>query len=458
MKRILCLALLLAVLLCACGTKEMPLQSFDLTGDGWRLGFGSREIVSENPAELYIAGYHNGWKVTEVRDWQRANAVWADAGGQGILLLSVDCVALSSGTVAKIRERLADFCAEVGCVRVNVCATHTHAGADTLGLWGEIAREGKDADFMETLTDSCVTAAKEAYADRRAGKLLYSETQTADMLRDSREPTVTDETLYQYRFVPADGTAGIRLISYSAHAESLRGANTALSRDYAGVLSDNIPAHTGDRVLFFQGAIGGLVMTKEFVSPFDAEENLRITGEKLTAYALSASPETELAPRLTLTVTGITVPLDNTLFAYYKFLGILDEPSARGDGETELRLYSEMGLLQIGDRNLLLVPGELFPELLLGGYKTDGANPAAENPTPLRVLAAEYGLDNLAAVGLCNDELGYIVPPNDWELDGEAPYINHTSGHYEETNSCGIRTAAVIAAGAEKLFRAVAER
>ena len=43
----------------------------------------------------------------------------------------------------------------------------------------------------------------------------------------------------------------------------------------------------------------------------------------------------------------------------------------------------------------------------------------------------------LAADGLGNDEIGYLVPPYDYVLSESSPYLSEAPGnHYEETNSC----------------------
>ncbi|MBS5874496.1 MAG: hypothetical protein KIC46_10310 [Clostridiales bacterium] len=52
--------------------------------------------------------------------------------------------------------------------------------------------------------------------------------------------------------------------------------------------------------------------------------------------------------------------------------------------------------------------------------------------------------------GLANDEIGYIVTPNDFYLNEQAPYLDKAVDrlgrkHYEETNSLGPRTANRIA-------------
>lgn len=463
MKKAASLIAAAAITLTGCSRAD-DTEYHDLTpsSPSWNIGFAYEEIIPpETSSPLYIAGYNSGVEIDGILDYQRANAVWLDAGGDGILLIEIDCVAISNENVNKIRNLLADFCRETGCAAVNVAATHDHAGIDTFGLWGEVAAEGKNPEFSAELIECCVKAAGNAYNDRRSGELYYGTIKTENMLRDSRDPQVYDETMYQLRFVPDDGSPALRMISYTAHAESLRGANTALSRDYPGRMSDTINEQTGDRTIFMPTTVGGLLMTKEFIEPFDAVENMHYTGDRLAEYALNTDNWQIVEPSLSYARTGITVPLDNTAFMYYRFLGILDNKTAKGDGETGYSLISEMSLIKIGNISYLLIPGELFPELLIGGYDMNiAASPEYENPVPIAETAKKYGIENLIVIGLANDELGYIIPPYDFILNKDAPYLTNAYDalnrrHYEETNSCGRHTAEVIADGAEKLFEAV---
>ncbi|MGN1345335.1 MAG: hypothetical protein ACI4V1_01005, partial [Eubacteriales bacterium] len=153
----------------------------------------------------------------------------------------------------------------------------------------------------------------------------------------------------------------------------------------------------------------------------------------------------------------------NTAFLYYRFLGIVDNAAIPGKSETGYCLQSELSVLTLGEHTLALIPGEIFPELVCGGYLTDGAaSPSAENPTPLSEIAANYGHTSLLICGLANDELGYIIPPNDFYLSEESPYFARgldPSGrtHYEETNSVGAGTACRIAEAFEAALRALAD-
>ncbi len=439
MKKILTkgLALVLALLLLAgCSPQTIPQEA------AFCAGF-ARELLVPLPLDsFYIAGYHNGQRPGGMLDDLYVSALWLDNGITSLLLLSVDCIGLSGETVGQIRSALKAFCRETGCESVNVISSHTHAGVDTLGLWGPIGMDGKNDAFMQQLVAAAVKAARAAYEDRTAGRLYYSKTETDGLQADSREPAVYDENLYQLRFEAADPSkSGIRILSFAAHAEALRGGNRLISSDYPGVVREIVEQETDDRVMFLPGAVGGLIMTKEFVQD-NATENLRLTGEKIAQYVLQPRQEQLLSPKLSVVRQEWETKLDNTLFIYYKFLGILGN-DVRRDFAGRYLLKTELSLLRIGDVLLALLPGEIFPELVSGTE-----NPG--DPEALSAIAQRYGMKELVIVGLANDEIGYILPPGDFLLDEAAPYVKAAPGHYEETNSVGPDCARDLAEAFEK--------
>lgn len=470
---------LILLLFAGCGETGVPVSGSS-GGAVWYVGFGQAEIALPQNTDqpLYIAGYRNGAEIEGVLDLPSAGAVWMGTDAEsGILLIGVDCIGLGSDTAAEIRERLADFASDTGCERIFVYATHTHAGADTLGLWGPVAVDGKNAAYMEQVIRAAVSAAEQAYTARKTGSLYFGQTETEGLQEDSRAPYLYDHVLSQLRFVPEDGGSGTRLIFFSAHAEALRGGNRFMSRDWPGVMADTVTAATGDSVLFLPGAIGGLIMT-----PILAEdggeadgsefyiENCRLTGEAIAAAALSIAPGDECRVNAVLAwaETEYAVPLDNTLFLYYKFLGILGNPLRRdSDSETGYSLTTSCAAIRIGDAvTVAMVPGELFPELVLSdeAFRSAEADDTLTDETfpSLSMLARDYEMGTLLISGLCGDETGYILPPEDYLVNPDLPYftgIRDSSGenHYEETNSAGIRAAQCLAAAMEDVFAALAE-
>lgn len=108
-----------------------------------------------------------------------------------------------------------------------------------------------------------------------------------------------------------------------------------------------------------------------------------------------------------------------------------------------------MALPEIGPLRMLTVPGELLPELAIGGYdgsalfSDDAVLIDPDNPLPPDVDAApagRYQVDRLSTadaprpriIGLGNDELDYIAPEHDFVLADSMPYFNQADGdHYE---------------------------
>ena len=456
------------LLSCDSAPKDPKLSVQHTNADSqWSFGFGSSQIIApgyEDGTGLIIAGYHNGMPADRClnapeADYAQARALWLGTGNSGILLIGIDCIALSSATVKSIRERLQPVVENANCIHISVYATHTHAQADTLGLWGDPAMDGKNAAYMEALEKAAEDATTQAISSLRTGDGYWGSIDASHLLSDSRYPHVFDSNLYQIRFSSKEGS-GVRLLFYGAHAESLRGDNRQLSRDFPGMLCDLVTEANGDDAMFFPGAIGGLIMTKVLSEPFDAKENMTLTANALADCVLSIDPAQEMtiSPQLTVGTAEFTIPMENSLFLVYKFLGILDSTVEQVGLSSDYVLCTELNILRIGDLTIALLPGEIFPELVFGGeygYAGDGFN-----PKPLCDIARSYGCDNLLIAGLANDEIGYIVPPSDFLLNPQNPYVEgvvdyKNENHYEETNSLGPETANRLAEVFEALLSAI---
>ena len=445
--RKLILAILLVITL-------LPINSCSNTpADKVFSGYAEQELIpTEDMSPLYIAGYKQGIEIEGVLDYQKVKAMYINYYGQELLMMSIDCVGLTSNYVNKIRKEIQkEF-----NIQINIASTHTHAGIDTMGLWGPIAMDGKCDAFMDLLVNEAVKVGKQAVHNSIEGHLTFGKVKTEGILEDSRNPQVYDSNMYQIRFVPEDNFSSTRMIFYAAHAESLRGDNNLLSADFPAQMSKVIKERTNDNCIYFNGAIGGLIMTRVFDNN-DLVNNMIITGNKLAEYALSIK-ETKLENKtLKQSRVKIDVELDNTLFKYYKFLGILGNDCYKNIFTNKYYLKTEVSVLQIANITFILLPGEIFPELVYGGSLI---NPESnkENPKTVLDIAKDYNIENLIVIGLCNDEIGYIVPPSDFLVNEEYPYVRNRldqygENHYEETNSVGEIAAYKIIKALEKAFK-----
>lgn len=413
-------------------------------------GYSEKEIVINKDDKYYIAGYKGGRYFTDILDYQKAKAFYMNYYGEETLLITIDCVGLTSEYVNQIRKKL-NF-----NFKVNVISTHTHAGVDTMGLWGPAAVEGKDEIFMNKLIDAAVSAGKDAYNNRKEGKLTFGSIETNDILIDSRDPLVYDKNIYQLKFISNDNTESTRLVFFSAHAESLRGDNTKISADFPSEMANIIKQKTNDNMMYFPGAIGGLVMTDTFDED-DFENNRKITAQKLVEYVLNIKEEEITSKDFEQVTVKFKTKLENTLFKYYKFLGILKNKITKNPFTNSYYLMTELSIIKIGDIAITLIPGEIFPELVYGGAITNSLVDNT-NPETLVDLAKEYNINKLIIVGLANDEIGYIIPPSDFLVNSKYPYVQNITddkgeNHYEETMSVGEFCANDIANAFEKCLK-----
>lgn len=433
----------------------------------WHVGFGMAEFLPEDydpetdtfENTYYIAGYNNGAAVNGVLDPQCVRAACISDGDTVIVVAAVDCVGLSGQSISNIRRRIEPVVEKYGVDAVHIASTHTHAGIDTLGLWGPVAVDGKDDAFMEVLYDAAAVAIEEACASVKPGRLYFGSAYSGTLQYDSRMPNVFDKNIYRLRFEPADGSEGLQIISYDAHPEALRSENRKVSADFPYYMGSKIKEKTGDEYIFFAGAVGGLIMTKYLNNAngheYPAEVNVALTGEQLADSLLKNITERELAPEIDHATREIILDIDNNVFIAMTFLGVLDFTPVKSDGRLGLAMQTRVSMLRLGGEegmSIVMVPGELFPELAHGGSFSFKLNEGAHNPAPMK-----DSIDGDFIVwGLVDDEIGYIVPPEDFLLNEEAPYLERVYDkfdrrHYEETNCVGPETAGVINATVDEL-------
>ena len=442
---------------------QAELKNYRLKGGScYTVGFGKATVFPTDfmKKTYYVAGYGENNPATGYLDEPHAHAVWIDdnSGRGAVLLITIDTVGLLNADVNGIRAELADFMHTTDCRSVNIMSTHNHASIDTMGTWGPLPFTGRDKEYMKYFYAQVKKAAIAAYKDRRDGTLYLGSIEVPDMQEDIRTPIVYSKQLTRFRFAPKDGTRETWLLNFASHSESLQGCNSRVSADFPGYMREAIRRETGAETAYFVGAIGGMISmdipNEQEIREAggDFAENTRQIGEKLAGYAMAIDKEKKLTPCINLLRQEFYFDADNTMLMTAKFAHILKAKGYYREGTSMgLALKSEMTLLEIGCQKILLLPCELFPELAYGGYldsyESASGYGAEVNPKPLLEIADD---PNMLIFGLANDEVGYVVPFNDFLLHPDAAYFEatrdrHDRRHYEETNSLGPKTGATIA-------------
>lgn len=429
-------------------------------GEKWTCGFGKAIYTPEDyeTKTYFIAGYDSNNPAKGKLDDLYARAVFLDdnRGNGGVIFCALDCVGISRKDINDIRALVLNS-GKLGKVKsINISATHTHAGVDTQGLWGEkIFKCGRDAAFMKNLKKQAAKAIIKAYDNRKDGKFYMGYVETEDLQADVRTPVTFDSNLTRFRFSPDDKSGDIYMVNFASHAELL-GTTKLISADFPAYLIKEIEEKVpGAEVAFYNGAIGGMISAKEIKKVYrreiDCEEYMKGFGKQLGEIALSIENETELKPILNIKSKGIKIVADNTVLILARYLNVLNNDIGRTSKRNKACIYSEVGYVEMGDKDvaMFLVPGELFPELYNGEFLTEEDSALHRKARYNKVLKDMTDCKHKFVVGLCNDELGYILAENDFLLNEAMPYIEKATddmgrSHYEETNSTGPNTGATI--------------
>ncbi len=445
-------------------------EKFSYNGEKWTVGFAKEVLTPDDLTEedYYIAGYNTNNPAKSVLDDMHAKAVYLDdnSGRGGVIVCAIDCVGISRKDINDIRKIVIESKKIPDLKSINICATHSHSAIDTQGLWGKnFMSDGKNEDFMNRLKELTAKAIIGAYNARKDGNLYLGTTETDELLIDTRTPDYYDATLTRIRFDPADGSDDTYIVNLACHAECLGARTTVVSADFPAYMEKEIVEQTGGaNVVFINGAIGGLITCEkldEVLRNFELGlEYVKEFGKDVGEVVMSINNEIALEPAINVKTEAIEIKCDNIALLLVRILGVLNNDVAK-DKDNNISIISEVSYMELGNKQIgiYMIPGELSPELESGSFLSaeESANGTeAEYKSLSEISRCEHNF----VLGLCNDELGYIIPENDFYLHEWLPYFNNAideSGreHYEETNSLGPEAAGAILEAMDKLISSV---
>jgi hypothetical protein len=446
-------AALLCILLAA------PASAAELT-----VGFAETDVTPElGKKPVYLAGFGQNRTATKVHDPIMARAVVLSDGRIKVAMVCVDVVGLFLPTVENVRAKLAGF------DYVLVSSTHNHEGPDTLGLWGKSPfTSGVDPDYLRRVEDGAAAAIKAADQARKPAVARIGSAKGPELLHDARQPQVLHDDLVAIRFDPPGGgnPLGV-LVQWNVHPELLDDKNTEVSADHVGYTVTHLKAKYRCPVAYFTGTVGGL-MTSLKVELKDAAGKPLADGtfEKTAVYgkrvgeladrALDAAQPVTLTP-FVVRSRAFLIPMDNPLYRLAATAGVLKRTIYTWDGNPSPATYtvtkdltqavavkSEVAVLRLGELDVAAIPGEIYPELVLGQVQTP-ADPGADFPdAPAEpAVYAQLRGKHKMLIGLANDELGYFIPKRQW--DEKPPFCyGLKKSQYGEINSVGPETAPIL--------------
>jgi len=457
----------------------------------------------------WIAGFGTGRAASGVSDDQFVRAVVLKQGNTKIAMVQIDCVGWMYEEVERTRAQLKAEGVDVSYLFV--AATHVHEARDTMGIWGvDDATSGLDKSYNEFVRKQTVKAVKDALSRLERVNITFGAIKVDGHLAgtdpakkgakayvsDGRDPVIIDLTMNTMRLTKAsDKSTLATLVNFGAHPEFADDKNVLLSSDFVWTLRDGVEKGVdsgglkkpgvGGLALFFQGACGGQIgpgqvevhdfSGKLYPEPTDTAPQIgldraKTIGTNYAYYALTSLEAGQGAQSFDTVRIGVRArqifgSVENRGYHVAIASRLFDRKGYNFDESLPISeanqpdVKTEVAVLDIGPAQMLSVPGEIHPELVLGmGAELTPApyvrvDPLNKNPPKLDKAPSTGHLAQFIdptakfrwTLGMGNDEIGYLVPAWNYELDPNDPYYEEAPGdHYEETNSIGPKVEAEV--------------
>ena len=372
----------------------------------FRAGADARVITPDVSQPVYLAGFDSNRRALAIHDdlFIRTVAV-TDGRGEPFVLTAVDSIGLP-----RVKKNKGS--------RV-VAATHTHHGPDTIGLWGpEEHLTGRDTEYVQRVRDAIAASQAAAIHQLAPARLAAGSTPVASLVENFRDPEIVDDEFSVLRVTSHDGKTIATVMSYPCHPEVVAPENTDITADYAGHLCREVEARDGGVAVFVSGGLGGMLSPRTEIHTHAEAQRFGVVLATAVSTAL-AGPPIEAGP-VSFARREITIPIQNPNYVLAEQMALV-EPAERRDGQ----LLTEVSLAQVGPVMFAAVPGELLPKLGL------------RLKTEMRLRGASVPV----IVGLADDELGYILPEEDFVFPAD---YRDPGKQYEESMSVGPRTGPIV--------------
>ena len=402
-----------------------------------KIGYAQNVITPSLDRPVYLAGFGNNRRAETIHDDLYARALAIQGEKKTLVLVALDLIGFFRSDVQDVLRRVqtSEFLKNSE-VSVVIASTHTHHGPDTMGLWGPDDKTcGVDMEYMSALKQKIVDTIFASLSTLQPASAKWTSVHVPGLAKNARNPEIVDDELTLAQFVGRDGILPyVTLFNFPCHPEVLWEHNPNITSDYVGYLRDEVEKQTGAPCIFFAGALGGMMTpdVKDHSFPEAEYMGKKLAEEGLALLSKVEKPALSLSKGQTSNVSiekkEIKAKLTNILYKLAFGRKLL--PDVR---DKQGYVNSEVNLIKLGDLWFATVPGEMLPKLGLR----------------LKQQMRAAGAKVVGVIGLANDELGYILPTEDFKY----PWNPFKPGkHYEETNSIGKEIAPSVMEGIKSLL------
>ena len=372
-----------------------------------KIGFANKIITPSLTRPVYLAGFGLDRQAETVHDDLYVSTLTLQSGPTSLVLCALDLIGFFRRDVLEVIHRVHE---EVPQAQILIASTHTHHGPDTMGLWGpDMKTCGVDNDYMANIKTAIAETILEALANPQPAICKITSVQAPGLVKNARDAGILDDELTVLQLLTPEGHPLASLFNFPCHPEVLWEHNTHITADYVGYLRDEVKNLTGAPCIFFSGALGGMLTPDVQDHSFEEAEHM---GKQLAHLGLEALEKAQIDPKahISLQKVELDIRLTNILYKIAFRRKLLPDIRVKG------HITTEVNLIKIGGLWMATVPGEMLPKLGLS----------------IKASLKNAGAAIAGVIGLANDELGYILPAEDFKYPLN-PF--RPGSHYEETNA-----------------------
>jgi len=297
---------------------------------------------------------------------------------------------------------------KMGIAETVVAMSHNHAAGDTIGVYGHYP-----AEYVGHIQQQIIDGIRQASDHLQPVKEFRSASKELPMdgirviglFRNARNPGVLDPTVSLLQAIGNDGQTIATFVHFACHVESLEKGAREISADFPGYMCEQLKQLGFGQPIFLNGAVGGMVSGDNRARTHESAKAMGLQLAKIVAeLSVDAQPAAEF--HFSVETRPVEIPLTNPRFKPLFESGL--RSLNRG------RVVTDMSYIQLGEAQLVTLPGELLPEV------------------SFEILEKMTGFPRML-IGLAHDQLGYMIPPDDFRDD-----------EYEETMSVGPATALIV--------------
>jgi hypothetical protein len=368
----------------------------------FKVGFAFR-TVTPDPLLPVSGGVGPSSPTTRKAGELTVRAVVFQDGQEKVVVVSADFLGFPAVLGNQVRARITD----VPPGNILIGATHTHSAPDCYGFPGRDGKTAMDPAYVQMVCGRMAEAIREALDKTQPAKLkIATGPAKGKIAYNYYAEQLYDPRCNIIQAVDAAGKPLATLVNYAIHPEVIGSDKGICSPDLVGPLYDRLGEKGGGMGIFMNSAQGGMV-TADNRLPDRKEANnweeCQRIGRLLADEALRivANAPVQESPGLYCKARQVSFPVDSPLMRAL----LKQVPGAPKDAN---EVSTQMNLVNIGDAQILTIPGEALPNI---GYYLK------------RKMRGTHHL----LFGLTNDAFGYILAKEDFDSFSRYEYITRTS-------------------------------